>query len=188
MKDSVKYGIMGLLAVALLVSVGYNFMNKDSSSPSGNVTKIQDGVPSSKTNTTASTTNNNAATNNNTTTPAASTEGTSAALPKTSLNWSNMEHDFGSIQQDTENEHVFSFTNTGNEPLIIEKAKGSCGCTVPEYPKEPIPPGESSEIRVVYKPGKQKNNQTKKVTVTANTDPVQTVLTIKANVEVPAGM
>jgi len=99
-----------------------------------------------------------------------------------------MEHDFGSIQQDTENEHVFSFTNTGNEPLIIEKAKGSCGCTVPEYPKEPIPPGESSEIRVVYKPGKQKNNQTKKVTVTANTDPVQTVLTIKANVEVPAGM
>ena len=190
MKDSVKYGIMGLLAVALLVSVGYQFMNKKSSDPSGNVTKIQAGVPSNNTSTTATNTNvasNNAATNTNTTTPAAPAEGTSAGLPKTNLNWSGMEHDFGNIQQDTENTHVFAFTNTGNEPLIIEKAKGSCGCTVPEYPKEPIAPGESSEIKVVYKPGKQKSNQTKKVTVTANTDPVQTILTIKANVEIPAG-
>lgn len=192
MKDSVKYGIMGLLAVALLASVGYNFMNKKNAAPSGKVTKIQEGVPNSNTsaavNNTASTANNTATNADNTAAAAATPEGTSAGLPKTSLNWSNMEHDFGSIQQDSENTHVFAFTNTGNEPLIIEKAKGSCGCTVPEYPKEPIAPGESSEIRVVYKPGKQKNNQTKKVTVTANTDPVQTILTIKANVEVPAGV
>ena len=103
--------------------------------------------------------------------------------PKTSMTFDAYDHDFGGIKQDSENSYVFKFKNTGNEPLIIEKAKGSCGCTVPTYPKEPIPPGGVGEIGVVYKPGKQKNSQTKKVTITANTDPVQTILTIKANVE-----
>jgi hypothetical protein len=99
-----------------------------------------------------------------------------------------MEHDFGKIDQQTENEHIFKFTNTGTEPLIISAAKGSCGCTVPQYPKEPIPPGEEGEIKVVYKPGKQKNKQTKRVTVTANTEPEQTVLKITAEVqELPEG-
>lgn len=102
--------------------------------------------------------------------------------PITSLEFAETEYDFGTINQDSENTKVFSFTNTGTEPLIIENAKGSCGCTVPEYPKEPIPPGEKGEIKVVYKPGKQKNNQTKNVTITANTVPEKTVLTIKANV------
>jgi len=105
--------------------------------------------------------------------------------PKTSITFAEYDHDFGNIQQDSENAYTFTFTNTGNEPLVIEKAKGSCGCTVPTYPKEPIAPGATGEIGVVYKPGKQKNNQTKKVTITANTDPVQTILTIKANVQVP---
>lgn len=103
--------------------------------------------------------------------------------PKTNITFDNYDHDFGNVMQDTENSYVFKFRNTGNEPLVIEKAKGSCGCTVPTYPKEPIPPGGVGEIGVVYKPGKQKNNQTKKVTITANTDPVQTILSIKANVQ-----
>jgi hypothetical protein len=104
------------------------------------------------------------------------------AGPITSIEFEQTDHDFGTIYQDSENTKVFSFTNTGTEPLIIENAKGSCGCTVPEYPKEPIPPGEKGEIKVVYKPGKQKNQQTKNVTITANTVPEKSVLTIKANV------
>lgn len=103
-------------------------------------------------------------------------------IPTTSINFNKYEHDFGTINQDTENAYTFTFTNTGNEPLVIEQAKGSCGCTVPTFPKEPIPPGGTGEIGVVYKPGKQKNAQNKTVTITANTDPVQTTLKIKANV------
>ncbi len=103
--------------------------------------------------------------------------------PKTTVNFANYEHDFGNIKQDSENKHVFNFTNTGKEPLIIENATGSCGCTVPNYPKEPIAPGATGTIEVVYKPGKQENAQQKTVTVTANTEPKQTILRIKANVE-----
>jgi len=66
--------------------------------------------------------------------------------------------------------------------LLITSAVGSCGCTVPNYPKDPIAPGKSATIDVEYKPGLQKDAQEKKVTVTANTEPSQTILTIKANV------
>ena len=103
--------------------------------------------------------------------------------PKTTMTFGSYDHDFGTIKQDSENKYVFSFTNTGKEPLIIENAKGSCGCTVPQYPKEPIPPGGTGEIEVVYKPGKQKDQQNKTVTVTANTEPTNTILKIKAMVE-----
>lgn len=102
--------------------------------------------------------------------------------PITTLEFAEVAHDFGTITQDSENTKMFTFTNTGTEPLIIENAKGSCGCTVPEYPKEPIAPGEQGEIKVVYKPGKQKNAQSKNITITANTLPEKSVLTIKANV------
>lgn len=103
--------------------------------------------------------------------------------PKTTINFAEYEHAFGDIKQDSENKHVFKFTNTGTEPLIIETANGSCGCTVPNYPKAPIPPGGTGEIEVEYKPGKQENAQTKTVTVIANTEPKETTLRITANVQ-----
>ncbi|MCB0792365.1 MAG: DUF1573 domain-containing protein [Flavobacteriales bacterium] len=106
--------------------------------------------------------------------------------PKTNVAFPNMEHDFGNVMQDSENHYTFAFTNTGKEPLVIENAQGSCGCTVPSYPKEPIPPGGKGNIDVVYKPGKQENQQQKTVTVTANTEPKQTVLRIKAFVKKPS--
>lgn len=118
-----------------------------------------------------------------TNTPQLAAETTSApAGPTTKITFDKSEHDFGTINQDSENKHLFTFTNTGNEPLIIENAKGSCGCTVPNYPKEPIPPGGTGEIEVVYKPGKQKAAQNKSITITANTEPKNTILTIRANV------
>jgi hypothetical protein len=103
--------------------------------------------------------------------------------PKTVVAFAKSEHDFGNIKQDSENKYVFKFTNTGNEPLIIESATGSCGCTVPNYPKQPIAPGATGDIEVEYKPGKQENAQTKTVTIVANTEPKETVLRLKAFVE-----
>ena len=113
-------------------------------------------------------------------------QATQAAIdnrPKTTVAFGTYEHDFGNIKQDSENKFVFTFTNTGKEPMIIESATGSCGCTVPSYPKEPVPPGGTGQIDVVYKPGKQENAQQKQVTVVANTEPKQTILRIKANVQ-----
>ncbi len=102
--------------------------------------------------------------------------------PKTNIKFTEMEHDFGTIEQNSRNPKTFTFTNTGENPLIISDAKGSCGCTVPNYPREPIAPGETGEIEVVYSPGSQKNQQTKSITITANTEPATTVLRISATV------
>jgi hypothetical protein len=114
--------------------------------------------------------------------PIADQEKNKPAGPKTNVEFKTLEHDFGNINQGSSNDYVFTFTNTGKEPLIITNAKGSCGCTVPRWPKEPIAPGATGEIEIVYKPGKQKNQQTKSITVTANTEPEKTILKIKANV------
>ena len=106
--------------------------------------------------------------------------------PTTKVQFAEMSHDFGNIQQNSKHTKIFTFTNTGEHPMIISDAKGSCGCTVPNYPRHPIQPGETGEIEVVYEPGQQVNQQTKTVTITANTEPATTVLQIKANVQ-PAG-
>ena len=103
--------------------------------------------------------------------------------PITAILFSKMDHDFGSVNQDSENQYNFSFKNTGIEPLLISNAKGSCGCTIPKYPTGPIAPGESALIEVVYKPGKQRGKQQKTVTITANTNPPQTQLKIMADVQ-----
>jgi hypothetical protein len=103
--------------------------------------------------------------------------------PTTTVQFDKPAHDFGKIMQDSKNTYKFKFKNTGSNPLIIENATGSCGCTVPEYPKEPIAPGASAFITVEYSPGKQQGANTKTVTITANTEPKETLLTISANVE-----
>ena len=102
------------------------------------------------------------------------------AGPTTSMVFDTYEHDFGTLDEGDAVTHVFSFTNTGSEPLLLEKCKGSCGCTVPQCPKEPIAPGASGEIEVKFNSKGKKNNQTKTVTINANTDPGQTILKIKA--------
>lgn len=105
-----------------------------------------------------------------------------ANQPSTTIKFDEYTHDFGTIDEGDSPEHTFTFTNTGDNPLILEKCKGSCGCTVPQCPKNPIAPGGKGEIKVVFNSKGKKNKQTKKVTVTGNTDPVQTILTIKAQV------
>ncbi len=107
------------------------------------------------------------------------------AGPTTTLKFEETEFDFGTVDQGEKVTHVYKFANTGNEPLIISNAKGSCGCTVPSWPKEPIPVGGSGEIQVQFDSKGKKNKQSKKVTITANTDPAQTFLTIKGEVNAP---
>lgn len=66
------------------------------------------------------------------------------------ISFGNTTHDYGDIYVDGDGSFAFEFTNTGNEPLILSKPRSSCGCTVPSWPKEPILPGESNEIKVTY--------------------------------------
>lgn len=101
------------------------------------------------------------------------------------MTFEKAEHDFGTIEQGAPQETTFKFTNTGNAPLIITDAKSSCGCTVPNPPKDPIAPGESSELVVKFN-GSGQNQVTKTITVTANTAKGSEVLRIKAFVN-PAG-
>jgi hypothetical protein len=90
--------------------------------------------------------------------------------------------DFGTIKEGELVNHKFKFTNTGKNPLLITSASASCGCTVPNWPKEPIAPGKSSEIDVTFNSEGKPNHAEKTVTVVANTSPTNTMLLIKGEV------
>lgn len=92
-------------------------------------------------------------------------------------------HDYGNIKQHSSGACEFKFTNTGNAPLVISNAQGSCGCTVPDWPKDPIKPGASAVIKVNYDT-KRVGPINKQVTVTSNDpDNPTVILKIKGNVE-----
>ena len=103
--------------------------------------------------------------------------------PLPSIVFSEELHDFGGINEGDVVEHTFAFKNTGEAPLIISNARASCGCTVPEWPKEPIAVGESGEIKVRFNSKGKPGMQNKTVTVTANTWPKQNTVRIKADVK-----
>ena len=92
-------------------------------------------------------------------------------------------HDFGTIEQEGNGTYEFKFKNTGKEPLVISNAKGSCGCTVPSWPKEPINPGASGIIKVTYDT-KRVGPFTKTVTISSNAKTSEKVITIKGTVKV----
>ena len=106
------------------------------------------------------------------------------AGPTSSMEFDEMEFDFGNVFYPSENLHTFRFKNTGNEPIVIASAKASCGCTIPKKPEEPVMPGEYGELDVIFRPkeGQQGTPVTKRITVIANTDPKETYLNIKSNV------
>jgi hypothetical protein len=101
------------------------------------------------------------------------------------IKFENDLFDFGNITQGEKVRHSFVFTNTGKTDLIISSAQGSCGCTVPQWPKKPITPGEKGEIEVVFDSEGKKNNIHKKVTIVANTQPATTVIAIKGFIIAP---
>jgi hypothetical protein len=98
------------------------------------------------------------------------------------MTFNKKEHDFGVINEGDKVETTFTFTNTGQADLIIANASGSCGCTVPEFPKEPIKPGKTGKMKVSFDSNGKPGMQQKSVNITANTASGKDVLTIKANV------
>ncbi len=105
--------------------------------------------------------------------------------PVTSYEVNEEIHDFGLVANGSQNPFTFILKNTGDTPLVIEKAKGSCSCTVPKKPEDPIMPGETGEIEVTFKPKASQAGKdiTQVVTITANTEPRDTKLKIKAKVQ-----
>lgn len=99
-------------------------------------------------------------------------------IPKAVIKFETETYNFGTINQGEQVTYTYKFKNEGKNPLIIESAKASCGCTVPTYPKEPIPPGGTGEIIAQYN-GSGSGDVTKTITITANTEPSTTVLSIK---------
>jgi len=92
------------------------------------------------------------------------------------------EYDFGTVDEGVIVETVFIVTNIGKTDLVITKAVGSCGCTVPVWPKAPIKPGETGEVAVKFNTSGKPNRQLKTVTLTTNTETGREILTLKGSV------
>ena len=127
-------------------------------------------------------------TNNSTTAPAPTGAPTATPAvevptgPTTTIEFEESEFDFGTIDEGEKVSHTYKFTNTGSEPLIIKDAKGSCGCTVPSWPKDPVAPGATGEMLVEFNSKGKAGSQNKRVTITSNTNPGQTFINIKGEV------
>lgn len=97
-------------------------------------------------------------------------------------------HDYGKIEKGADGVCYFTITNSGNEPLVITKAKGSCGCTVPNWPKEAIAPGKSAKMSVKYDT-KRVGKINKSVTISSNASNAPTkVVRIKGEISAPAAV
>jgi hypothetical protein len=95
-----------------------------------------------------------------------------AAADAAILSFEKPGYDFGKIKEGEKVHYDFKFTNTGKSPLIISNATATCGCTIPEWPKEPIKPGATGVIKVVFDSTGKSGMQDKVVTVTSNGNPV----------------
>ncbi len=95
------------------------------------------------------------------------------------------EHDFGTLLQGEVVSYSFRFTNTGNVPLIISQVTSTCGCTVGDYPREPIAPGKSGSIKATYNSSGHHGFQSRTLTVMSNTIPAKTSLVMKGKVKTP---
>ncbi|MFN3917330.1 MAG: DUF1573 domain-containing protein [Flavobacteriales bacterium] len=188
--EKIKVGLLAVIAITLSVNT-YILATKEASKviqdPIANLSNISSAtpVPQGVNNPTSGAqaqvldANNLNMLNN----PAEAAVNVDPNRPTTSIRFEKEVHDFGKIKQNSENTFIYKFKNTGTNPLVIESATGSCGCTVPNYPKEPIMPGKTGDIEVVYRPGTQEAAQEKTVTVVANTNPKSTIIKLKAFVE-----
>ena len=112
-----------------------------------------------------------------------SADGINKNMSTPAIKFEKTEHDFGKILQGEQVSYTFKFKNVGNAPLIITSIEKTCGCTSPEYSSQPIKPGENGKITITYDSKGHKGFQNKRLVVKANTNPSETILRIKAQVE-----
>lgn len=91
-------------------------------------------------------------------------------------------YDFGVVKEGEKVEHEFKFTNTGNSPLIVSNVQASCGCTTPEYSKNPIAPGDEGMVKVIFNSAGQVGKQHKVITVVSNAASRNTLLHLRGEV------
>ncbi len=111
--------------------------------------------------------------------PAAETAQTGNAPEMT---FAQVKHDFGNLKVGEAVTHVFKFSNTGTAPLVISDIRTSCGCTTPQYTRDPVAPGQEGEITVRFDSAGKSGKQIKNITVFTNTPAKQSILTIECNI------
>jgi len=105
------------------------------------------------------------------------------AHAQSAITWDKNTHDFGDMIQGEKVEHVFKFTNTGNEPLVITDVQVTCGCTTPKgWPRDPIAPKASGEITIQFNSTNKIGRQNKVVTIISNAVGSKSQITFSANV------
>lgn len=105
------------------------------------------------------------------------------AMPKTVMTFEETKHNFGTIKEGEVVRHPYHFKNEGNAPLLISQAQASCGCTVPSFPKEPIPPGGEGDIMVQFDSHNRKGHQQKNVLIWSNAQVEKLSISFEADVE-----
>ncbi len=105
---------------------------------------------------------------------------TTSDLPE--ITFEEMEYDFGKMTQGERVSHDFNFKNTGNKNLVISSASGSCGCTIPKWPQEPVKKGTGGKINVVFNSEGKSGFVEKTVTIVTNCEPATRILKIKAEI------
>lgn len=96
------------------------------------------------------------------------------------IEWKKTTHDFGEIVQGTKAKYTFTFTNKGTSPIVISNATASCGCTVPNFSKEPVAPGAQGSVTAIFDSSGKNGNFAKNITVATNVG--QSILYIKGNI------
>ena len=109
-------------------------------------------------------------------------EATSEVVTGPVIAFEETAHEFGDISQGDVVEYVFAFENTGTEPLVITDVKTTCGCTAPEWPRDPIASGQSSELKVRFNSAGKSGRQNKVITVISNAITSSSQVKITANV------
>lgn len=98
------------------------------------------------------------------------------------LEFLEKEFDFGAITSGDKVEHIFKLTNTGKSDLLIKNATATCGCTVPDWTKAPIKPGETGEVKVIFDSTGKTGQQQKFINLVTNTEPGNESISFKAQV------
>ena len=97
-------------------------------------------------------------------------------------------HDFGKVEEGVQAAYTFEFTNTGTAPVVISNAQASCGCTTPDWTKEPVMPGKTGKVMASFNSQGRPGNFSKTVTVISNSETPQIVLSIKGEVNPKAAV